>query len=317
MFHLLRKPIPAAVVVAVVTAAGGLVLGRSSCSERAARAQATDARKSGPGESTELPVPSVPATPAAMDDGFLGVVLARTSADIAPRFEGCLAKVNVRVGDTVARGTVLATLAVPTLAYDLRVAEAELRAADLDVERASTELSQATERFARKQRLDGEHLATADEVTGADYQTRLAKTHVSASRALASEHRAQVERLQQDKDDTRIVAPFDGVVAARYADPGMTVRSLVPIVRLITMNDLLVRFAVLQTDVAHLSIGNHVHVRTSETHRDLQGTVERVASEVEPASHMIFVEAQVDASDASGAVLSGELARVTLVPGAP
>jgi len=244
---------------------------------------------------------------------YLGVVLARTSADIAPRFDGRLATVNVRVGDVVAQGAVLATLSVPTLAYDLRVAEAELQAATIDVDRASTELKQATERFSRKQRLDAEHLALADDVTGADYQSRLAKTRLSTARSVANERRAQVERLRQDKDDTQLVAPFDGVVAARYVDPGMSVHSLAPVVRLITMNDVLARFAVPQRDAGRVAIGEEVRIRTSETHRDLRGTVERIAAEVEPASHMIFVEARVTpGATPSSAVPSGELARIEI-----
>jgi RND family efflux transporter MFP subunit len=265
---------------------------------------------------TRTSAPSVNA--AAPRAAYLGVVLARTSADIAPRFDGRLATVNVRVGDSVAQGAVLATLSVPTLRYDLRVAEAELQAATLDVDRASTELNQATERFARKQRLDAEHLALADDVTGADYQSRLAKTRLSSARSVASERRAQVERLRQDEGDTQIVAPFDGVVAARYVDPGMSVHSLVPVVRLITMNDILARFAVPQADAARIGIGDGVRIRTTETHRDLRGAVERVAAEVEPASRLIFVEARVTSGAApSSAVPSGELARVEIASEAP
>lgn len=276
---------------------------------------------SAPQEATSAPPPALtaevpPPRPRVpwSKDGYLGVVLARNAADIAPRFEGRLASVNVRVGDKVTAGTVLATLTVPTLEYDVRMAQAEVNTAELDVDRASTELSQAGERLSRRQKLDSVQLTTADDVSSADYQARLAKNHVSSARASARERRARLGRLQRDLHDTEIVAPFDGVIAARYVDPGATVRSLSPIVRLITLDDLLVRFAVAQAAVREISVGTRVTVRTKESQRVLSATVERVAAEVEPASHMVFVEARVESALPGNDVLSGELARVTFTP---
>jgi membrane fusion protein (multidrug efflux system)/multidrug efflux system membrane fusion protein len=320
----LRRPLLALVVVIATALTFGLVRGRSAAARALLVHEAGDLTRSLRGAAhsvlvadagDEAPPPNDGAEPArapvAMSNGYLGVVLARTSSDIAPRFDGRLATVNVRVGDTVSQGSLLATIAVPTLAYELRVAEAELRSANLDVDRATTELSQATERAAREQRLDNEHLAPADDVRGAYYQSRLAKTHLSSALAAAA------ERLQQDRDDTRIVAPFDGVVAARYAEPGTSVHALVPIVRLITTSDVIARFAVPQAEVGQLSIGCPVLIETTETHRALSGTVERIAAEVEAASHMIFVEAQVNVDAASNSVPSGELARVQLATDGP
>jgi len=102
-----------------------------------------------PTPSSSSPLPSRPAE-------YLGVILPRHSANIAPRFEGKVIDVLVRLGDHVAAGAVIATLGVPTLGYDLEVAQANLKATDVDQARAKIELSEAEERLARRKALAAE-----------------------------------------------------------------------------------------------------------------------------------------------------------------
>src|SRR5512144_2192156 len=113
------------------------------------------ARAPGPERATRLPAPasasapapsaSASATPDGPPRGLLGVVLARTAADIAPRFEGRVRAVHVRLGDVVPKDGIIASLDIPTLHYDLSMAEASARAAEIEAQRAAVELAQAEE----------------------------------------------------------------------------------------------------------------------------------------------------------------------------
>lgn len=299
--------------VALLAVSGLLALarsdGRTSAPQAAANPPAplaaapspTEASSSAP-DTAKLPVP----------ESFVGVVLSRLSADVAPRFEGRLRDVHVRLGDHVVAGQVLAELDAPSLRFELRAAEAALAVAGVDEARTKVELAEAQERLGQRQSLASESLVTGEELSTSRYQERLAVTKLESSRAQAAERLAQVERLRKDNADTQIVAPFDGVIAARYADPGGTIRPATPVVRLVGTRDLFVRFAVPEGRAGTVVAGRAVHVRAGEGRPGLEGSVERVAPEVDAASRMVFVEARLTPPEAEAPLLVGEMARVSL-----
>jgi RND family efflux transporter MFP subunit len=251
--------------------------------------------------------PSLP-TP----ESFVGVILSHLSADVAPRFEGRLRDVRVRLGDRVGVGQVLAELDAPSLRFELRAAEAALAVAGVDEVRTKVELAEAQERLGQRQSLASESLVTGEELSASRYQERLAATKLESSRAQAAERLAQVERLRKDNADAQIVAPFDGIIAARYADPGGTVRPATPVVRLVSTRDLFVRFAVPEGRAGAVAVGGAVRVRTGEGRPGLEGSVERVAPEIDAASRMVFVEARLASPEAEAPLLVGEMARVSM-----
>jgi membrane fusion protein (multidrug efflux system) len=99
----------------------------------------------------------------------------------------------------------------------------------------------------------------------------------------------------------------------RYVDPGGIVGTNTPIVRLISANDFIVRFAVPESQVAAVAIGARVRVVVRSQQRAwLHGIVDKVAPEIDAASRMLFLEAHLAGTDAGAATLSGEMARVSV-----
>lgn len=201
---------------------------------------------------------------------------------------------------------------VPTLPFDLRVAEASYQTSSVDRERAAMELAESKERLERRKALLAEGLVSSEDLSAANYQNKIASAKEQATRAQVSERRAQVDKLRKDNSDMVIRAPFDGVIAARYANPGATVSSSSPIVRLISADDLFVRFAVPESQAASFHLGTNVVAHIGERRIPLQATIEKVAPEVDAASRMVFIEAQLPKPNADVQVLSGELARVSI-----
>jgi len=254
--------------------------------------------------------PGAPAVPGAPTSDFLGVVLARASVDLAARFDGRIRAVHVRLGDVVPAGASVASLDIPTLRFDLNMAEAEAHAAEVAQSRAAVELTQAEERLGRRRALSAEALATGEDLAAATYQQRLAEVQVQSARAQLAGKRARVGQLRKNTDDTEIRAPFDGIVAARYVDPGANVTAATPIVRLLSARDFFVRFAVPEESAARLSVGASVGVSLGGA--ALHGAVDKVSPEVDAASRMIIVEARLDAASLDMKARSGEMARVSI-----
>lgn len=294
----------ALLVAAVISA---FLIGRRTQGDGAAsraRSSAQDQRAPAPG----------PQPPPASTREYLGVVLARSSADIAPRFQGRLKEVAVRLGDHVTAGSVIAVVDAPTLRSDLRVADAALNTASIELALMAVELSEAEERLTRSTALSVAALSSGEELATARYQRQRTATRVEAARAQLAERQAQVDRLRKDNEDTVVRAPFDGVVAARYVDPGATVSASTPIVRIISARDFILRFAVPEDQIAAVSIGIRVHAQIRDHEQILHGIVDKLAPEIDTASRMVFVEARVQAIESGGSTVSGETVHVVLDP---
>ena len=120
-------------------------------------------------------------------------------AALHAKVTGYLQSITVDKGDWVKAGQVLATLQVPELHSNLQQAEANLQIARITYDRLR-KVQQSDPRLVSQQDVD---------VAFAKFQ----------------QTRASAGTLQTMVDYTRIVAPFDGVITGRFADPGALIRA--------------------------------------------------------------------------------------------
>jgi RND family efflux transporter MFP subunit len=275
---------------------------------------------------TQLPAPStspaqtqaagaVQSGSSAQGPGFLGVLVAREAVDVAGRLDGRVAEVRVRLGDRVTKNQVLAVVDVRLLREELSMAQASLRAARAEAERTALELTEARERHARRRRALSAPVeaVSEEELANARYQEEFAGPRLEAARARVAEQESRAGLLDKEIEDAQIRAPFDGVVTARYINPGATVTRNMPLLRIISADDLWVRFAVPEEESATAAIqaGLAVTVAVEDVEVALTGQVEKVSPEVDPASRMIVAEARVVVPPGmSRQALSGRVARV-------
>ncbi len=255
---------------------------------------------------------AVPHSGMTASDNFVGVVVGRYSADLTPRFDGKVRDVHVRLGDRVHKGDLLATLDLPTVQSELRVAEMELRSVDIERERTAVELAEANDYLSRRVALGREALATTEDISTARYKQQIAAIRLEATRAASAEKRARIAQLRKDVDTAELRAPFDGLISARYVDPGASITMTTHIVRLITDDDLLVRFAVPESSLNRLAIGLSIEAFIGDQNIQLRGKIEKIAPEIDVASRMVVVEARLEGQKISGAVIAGLMAHVTL-----
>ncbi len=120
-------------------------------------------------------------------------------AALHAKVTGYLASISVDKGDRVKAGEILASIEVPELHSNLEQARARLAIDEITYERLK-----------RVQTADSRLIAQEDvDIANAKYQ----------------QARASVHTLQTMVGYTRIVAPFDGIVTGRFADPGALIRA--------------------------------------------------------------------------------------------
>lgn len=261
-----------------------LLLILAACGDRAAPPPPPAPQK--PRPATVVDAPAAP-------KGYVGVITASDSVDIAPRFQGVVATVDVRVGDAVTEGQVVASMDKKSMQEELRAAEAALGAAVAAKRQAEVDVDDARRKVALETKAvaDGVSPKTAlDEAALGLRRAQAASDRASSTVAAESSH-AQTAR--DHVSDTALRAPAAGTVAMRFKDAGATVPAGGAILRIVGKGGLRLRFAVPPEKAHELSVGSTVKAKIETIPEPVAATVRQVAPALDAASGMIIVEAEL------------------------
>jgi RND family efflux transporter MFP subunit len=249
--------------------------------------------------------------PAGRQAGFVGVVLARQAITVAAEADGRLATIAVRAGDTVHRGQELATVSTEEMSNELVVVQATVSAARSDERRAELEVERAKDHMARRQ-LHPE-LYSDEDLASSRNAYQEAGVALDSAKSRVDEEVGHLRQLQTRLQHAVLRAPIDGRVALRYLDAGALVRAGGPVVRLISANDFMLRFAVPPEQAAAIRKGQGIEVRLDSLPLTLPGRVSQVTPRIDPASQMVFIEADLAVpGDWAGRLEDGLSGRVTV-----
>jgi RND family efflux transporter MFP subunit len=247
----------------------------------AARPKA-DAHKQDEATAAATARPTLTVTVAAPEDTELVVTLpangniaAWQEASVGSEASGLrLAEVRVNVGDTVKKGQVLATFSGESVQADLAQARAAL------VEARAT-AADAAGNAARARTLQATGALSQQQIN--QYQTaeQTAKARVEAAKAALT---AQDVRIQ----NTRVVAPDDGVISSRTATVGSVLSAGTELFRLIRQGRLEWRAEVIASELGRIAIGTPATV-TSASGAQVKGTVRSVAPTVDAQTRNALV----------------------------
>jgi HlyD family secretion protein len=261
----------------------------------------------------------------------IGTVEARRAYLIGPTVAGRVRQVAVDVGDRVAAGQWLAEMDPVDLderqaALDASIARA---GSAIAAAQAAREDARARQELAAAEARRYEELAAKDFISAGAVEARL-QARSSADAAVASAdanlaaarqdlQRLQAERagLQQQRDAVRLLAPADGVVISREAEPGSTVVAGQAVLRLIDPASLWLRVRLDQGRSAGLAAGLRASiVLRSNPSAPLPGRVARVEATSDSVTEERVAMVAFDAAPAG--LSAGELAEVTLaLPATP
>ncbi|MFK8030095.1 MAG: efflux RND transporter periplasmic adaptor subunit [Gammaproteobacteria bacterium] len=134
------------------------------------------------------------------------IVLAANRATVAARVAANIEEVEVEVGQRVEKGQVLARLDRRDFVLALEQAKALLASTDAQIEQANLRLKRARE-------LSGNQFISADDLLARE-------TDVVVLTANRSSNNVAIRIAENDLVKTVVVAPFDAVVVARFAQAG-------------------------------------------------------------------------------------------------
>jgi RND family efflux transporter MFP subunit len=252
---------------------------------------------------------------------------------IHAKVAGYIKEIRVDVGDHVKAGQTLAILEIPELAAELSGADAavrrsreEIRRAEGDLARAQSAHAAAHSAYARlKQAAEARAgLVAQQEIDDSQAKDLESEAQVSSSHAALSAAQQQLQVAEANQKQyaalsgySRIVAPFSGVVTARYADTGALIAAgtsggsqSLPVVRLAEISKLRLVLPIPESVAAQIHLGDPVKARVQALNQDFVGKVSRFADSLDRQTRTM--ETEIDFDNRDGHLISGMYAETQL-----
>jgi membrane fusion protein, macrolide-specific efflux system len=223
---------------------------------------------------------------------------------VGAQVSGRITALNVRVGDSVKAGDVIAQIDPVTKQNDLRSSEASLknyRAQKVEKEAA---LVLAEANLARQQATLAQRATSRSDFDSADSTMRQTRAQVAALEALIVGAEASVETARVNLEYTRITAPIDGTVLATVAQEGQTVnavQSAPTIVVLGQLETMTVRAEISEADIVKVKPGQPLYftILGDQDHR-----YEARLEQIEPAPESIKSDASFSSTTTTSSTSS-------------
>lgn len=237
-----------------------------------------------------------------------GTLQARVRATISAKIQGRLVETLVDQNDKVTQGQLMARLDDAELQQSVQVAQASLDAASAtvsrvqaDLARAKAVLDQAGRDHDRYMALKASKSVSESDVDKSRERLAVAEADLARSEATIVEAERQVvtarEKLLYEQArlaDTRILAPFGGLVIKRDREPGDVIVPGASIFQMISTEEMWVSAWVDESVAAQLQEGQPARtVFQSEPGTTYQGKVVRLGREVDTETREFLVDVYV------------------------
>lgn len=181
---------------------------------------------------------------------------------VYPEFQGVLTQLNVKVGQNVTKGQVLAKIDDAGLGAQLAQAE--------------TQLALATTTFERQKNL-------WEQKIGSEIQYLQAKTNMESQQKIIQQIKAQINK-------TLVRAPFNGTIDAVNVERGQVVAPGTALFRVVSLRDMYVSANIPEAYLQNLKLGAPVEVYLQAIGKTYSGKVRQIGKNINPANRTLAVE---------------------------
>jgi membrane fusion protein, multidrug efflux system len=239
----------------------------------------------------------------------IGTLRASRVVHLSPETDGTLVEVHFREGSMIERGQPLFDLDQRKLTQRLDAQRSALRAA-----RARLDIAQTT--FDRVSRLREQNVASADEFDRA-------RTDLEAAMSDVDQLEANVALVDEELKDTRIVAPFTGMIAERLVDAGNYVQAGQRLAAIYQLDPLEMSLRIPERHLGRIEIGQPVGITVASfPDESFHGEVTFISPAVDERSRDFLIKATVEnahmrlrpGSFGTALVVVGEHAQRPVVP---
>ncbi len=242
----------------------------------------------------------------------IGTVEARYTYKIGPTFAGRIKRLSVQVGDRVKAGQVLGEMDPVDLDDRIRSQESASMRAEAVIREAMARHSFAQAQARRYEQLFAARSASEETLITKRQELAIAEAALAAAREDLARIRSDRDALGAQRGNLRLIAPVDGVVTLRDADPVTTIVAGQAVVELIDPKSLWINVRFDQISASGLAADLPASIVLRSHHgQGLRGRVLRVELKADAITEETLAKVIFDRAPIPLPPL-GELAEVTV-----
>lgn len=186
------------------------------------------------------------ASPTLAADYIIGEVEAQKRVVVSAEIQGTISERSVALGEIVREGQTLLTL-------DERDAQLAIEHEKRKLQLSRAEYEGQLKTMKRLTALVHKKVSSQSKLDDQQRVLQISAAQVEVEKQLLAQSRRQ-------KEKTRITAPFDGIVSARFAEKGQWVNAGDPVFEIVNIDIVIVKINVLEDDFITLKTGNSLQV---------------------------------------------------------
>jgi HlyD family secretion protein len=252
-----------------------------------------------------------------------GTIEACRRAGISPRLGGQIAVMPVKEGDIVEQDQILMEFWNDDLSAQAKLAESEVKSTEAKAEQACVLADVARREAARLKKLRANNLASEEVIDKAEGEALAQKAACTAARSAVEVSRANLDVALAALDQTRLKAPFPGVVAevngevGEFVTPSPIGIPTPPAVDLMDVSCLYVSAPIDEVDAPQIKVGMPAKISLDAfSEQVFTGQVRRVAPyvlDLEKQARTVDVEVEFVNPDECQCMLPGYSADIEVI----
>jgi RND family efflux transporter MFP subunit len=298
----MRKIFVIGIIVACVAVAGFFAYGRSGDKgATTAGGPASGGGRGGPGGSGGGARPPMPVEFATVKRStvvehvtVVGNLIGAATVEAVPKVNGRLETVNVKLGDSVRRGQIIAKVEDREIREQVKQAEAQFNVSRATIRQRQADLKLAETNLERNRSLLDRELLPRQTYDDTEARHQAALAQVDLAKAQFEQASSRLDELRINLGNTVIASPVDGFVGKRFLDPGAFIGPNTPVASLVDIRSVRMVANLVEKDVKRVTVGTPAAVEVDAFPGEtFSGRVSRVAPVFDPATRTAEMEIEV------------------------
>jgi len=223
-----------------------------------------------------------------------GPLIVEHQVDVTAQRDGVISSISSEAGTRVKAGTALAHLDDRQLSANLEAARAKTRSVSADLKNWQAEGEVLKADYGRAKRLWDLGLISEEQLEHAKYKAESDQWDIMRVSETLNTAREEEHALDLELEKTRISAPFNGVVARRYARAGQAVIKGDRLFWVTAEGPLQLRFTLPEKFVGHLRKGQDLPLTSPDVPQEKHTVkIMEISPVVDPSSGTIEVLAEL------------------------
>lgn len=221
-----------------------------------------------------------------------GYVIAQNASDVGPVVAGRIKRIDIKEGDLVKQGQVIAVLDNADRKAALTSARSQISSAQARADVAKADLAAGELKLKRERALAKEGVSASGIADDLAAQVEAQRKNVQAAEAQVKAAGAEAKNLQVNLDYMTVTAPMTGMVLGKPAGVGAMVGPFVgPIAKLVDLSSMEVETDVPEARLSMVEVGAPAEILLDAfPNRRLRGQVSQVGPRVDRAKATVTVK---------------------------